>query len=91
MLEDQIEIEVVNKAERAGYEVRKVQWIGRRGAMDRVFFGYGKCIWIEFKAPGKEPEGQQAREVERLRKKYPHIHVCDNVADALAILGVSDG
>ena len=75
MLEDQIEIEVVNKAERAGYEVRKVQWIGRRGAMDRVFFGHGKCIWIEFKAPGKEPKGQQAREVERLRKKLSLIHI----------------
>lgn len=91
MLEEQIEKEVVHKAEMAGYEVRKVQWIGRRGAMDRVFFGHGKCIWIEFKAPGEEPEGQQAREIRRLKKRYPHIHVCDNVADALAILGIGHG
>ena len=91
MLEFQIEREVVAKAEIAGYEVRKVQWIGRRGAMDRVFFGHGKCIWIEFKAPGEEPEGQQAREIRRLKKRYPHIHVCDNVADALNILGIGHG
>jgi len=89
MIEEQIELEVVAKAEMAGYEVRKVQWIGRRGAMDRVFFGHGKCIWIEFKAPGKEPKGQQAREVKRLKKKYSDIHVCDNVADALRILGIA--
>lgn len=91
MIEEQVEKEVVRKAERAGYEVRKVQWIGRRGAMDRVFFGHGKCIWIEFKAPGEKPEGQQAREIEKLQKKYPRIHVCDNVKDALRILGVEDG
>ena len=91
MIEEQVELEVVAKAERAGYEVRKVQWIGRRGAMDRVFFGHGKCIWIEFKAPGEEPEGQQAREIRRLKRCYPHIHVCDNMADALDILEVAHG
>lgn len=83
-----VEGAVVGKAELAGYEVRKVQWIGRRGAADRVFFGHGKCIWIEFKAPGKEPVGQQAREIKKLKKLYPHIHVCDNVADGLRILGI---
>lgn len=87
--ESQVERTVVAKAELAGYEVRKVQWIGRRGAMDRVFFGRSMCIWIEFKAPGEVPEGQQAREVKRLKALYPHIHVCDNVADALRILGIA--
>lgn len=83
-----IENTVVGRAELAGYEVRKVQWAGRRGALDRVFFGRGKCIWIEFKAPGEVPVGQQAREIKKLKRLYPEIHVCDNVDQALKILGI---
>ena len=86
--EYRIEAEVVNRAEAAGFVVRKVSWIGRRGAPDRVFLGGGRCIWIEFKAPGEVPEGQQARELERLKKAYAEVYVCDNVKAALDILGI---
>lgn len=83
-----IEDTVVSKAERARWEVRKVQWNGRRGAMDRVFFGHGRCVWIEFKDPDNELEGQQEREFYRLKTLYPEVYCCSKVSEALAILGI---
>ena len=83
-----VERTVVAKAKMAGYHTRKVAWQNRRGANDHVFFGRGRCVFIEFKAAGEVPVGQQKMELERLRKAYPDIHWCDNVADAMLILGI---
>lgn len=87
--EEVIEKEACSKALKAGWLNRKVQWIGRNGAPDRVFFGHGRCVFIEFKDPTQEPKGQQARELERLKKAYPEVYVCDSVEGALSILGVN--
>lgn len=89
VLEDHIESTVVVAAERAGWMARKVKWIGRRGAADRVFFGHGRCVWIEFKRPGKVPEGQQANEVARMQAAYAEVYVCDDIKKGLAILGIA--
>lgn len=86
--EYEIELPVVAKATKAGWIVRKVQWVGRRGAPDRVFFGHGRCVFIEFKAPGKRPEGQQANEIARLKAVYQEVYVIDNVAAGLRVLGI---
>ena len=75
-------------AERHGWVSRKVAWQGRRGAMDRAFFGRGRCVFIEFKAPGEVPEGQQKREIARLAALYSDIHVVDSIAEACRILGL---
>lgn len=88
-LEVQIETEVCNAAERQGWVHRKLKWIGRDGAPDRVFFGHGRCVFIEFKRPGEVPKGQQAREVKRLRTRYPEVYVCDSIEDAKKILGLT--
>lgn len=87
--EASIENTVAHIAERSGYITRKAQWAGRRGAPDRVFFGRGRCVWIEFKERDEDIEGQQEREIRRLQAAYPHVHVCDNVEDALRILGLA--
>lgn len=89
VLERSIEKTVVRLAERAGWVVRKLEWIGRRGAPDRVFFGFGRCVFIEFKRPGERPTGQQLRELERLAALYPEVHCTDNVEDALQILEIA--
>jgi hypothetical protein len=63
MSEAAIERYLVKRAKEAGGEVRKVQWIGRRGAPDRVVFlpaeqtisgatFYRLPVWVELKAPG---------------------------------------
>lgn len=66
-LERHIEARLVKRVAELGGEVRKVQWIGRRGAPDRLVmlphrpnletpwvFGMqsNQTIWVELKAPG---------------------------------------
>ena len=83
-----VERTVVAKAKMKGWITRKVAWQGRRGAKDHAFFGFGRCVFIEFKAVGKTLVGQQKKEFEKLKAVYPDIHLCDNVRDGLRILGI---
>lgn len=85
-----IERNSVRWAEHHGWVVRKVAWLGRRGAADRVFFGFGRCVWIEFKRPGKTPVGQQAKELQRIREAYPDVHVADSVRDVCRVLKIPE-
>lgn len=65
MIEADIEKYLVGKVKSLGGEVRKVKWIGRNGAPDRLVMLPGvpsevtpmsqwasRTIWIELKAPG---------------------------------------
>ena len=55
--------------EGVGGEVRKVSWVGRRGAPDRLVLLRGKCVWVELKRPSIDrPDPHQAREHERMRR-----------------------
>ena len=87
--EDVIEATVCNKAEAAGWIVRKVQWIGRRKAMDRFFLKGGRIVLIEFKAPGKSPDELQQREIDRFADAGADVHVIDNVRSGLRVLGIA--
>jgi hypothetical protein len=78
--ESQVEDHLVAVAKRCGGVVRKVQWIGRRGAPDRVvFLPNGLLFWIELKRPGKDAEEHQAREHDRLRAFGQFVEVLDTV------------
>jgi hypothetical protein len=87
--EDVIEATVCNKAEAAGWLVRKVSWPGRRAAMDHVFVRDGRTVWIEFKAPGKEPDELQRREIGRFLDAGADVYVIDNVRGGLRVLGLA--
>lgn len=87
-LESAIENPVVAIAERHGWIARKLQWVGRRGGMDRAFFKDGRCVFIEFKRPGKTLIGQQMKEFERIKAAYVDTHWCDSIEEALAILEI---
>lgn len=63
MLERDIEAYLVKRVEALGGEIRKVQWVGRKGAPDRVVMiapgivvhpgpDFGWTVWVELKAPG---------------------------------------
>ena len=64
MLERDVEAYLVKRVEELGGEVRKVKWIGRRGAPDRLVMlpdgrmfavdehGHGRTTWVEVKRPG---------------------------------------
>ena len=86
--ESDIEKYLVKMAKSLGGEVRKVKWIGRRGAPDRIVMMPGRAtmltirkpqtIWIELKAPGVAPEPHQLREHKRMRDMGQHVEVVDS-------------
>lgn len=87
MRESQIERHLVQRVKALGGEVRKVQWIGRRGAPDRLvmlpFQGrdpHQRCtIWVELKAPGVKPEPHQLREHARMFRRGQYVVVIDSI------------
>lgn len=87
-IEDDIETKVVHEAELAGWFVRKLGWVGRTSAPDRLFIKKGRVVFIEFKAPGKDANPTQAKEHDRMRDKGAEVYVCDSIREALAILRV---
>lgn len=87
MRELQIELPVVVRAEAAGYYVRKVSWIGRRSAPDRLFARKDRgTVYIEFKRPGEGATLAQRLEHKRMIAAGIEVHVCDNIDDAMRIL-----
>jgi len=78
-----------------GGEVRKVKWVGRRGAPDRLLLLppiwtegslIAYCAWVELKAPGKKPEPHQEREHKRLRDFWQCVLVIDSIEQIEALL-----
>lgn len=56
----------VRRVKDHGGEVRKVQWIGRRSAPDRLALLPGEAWWVELKREGELPTPAQLREHSRL-------------------------
>lgn len=93
MRESTIEKHLVKRVEELGGEVRKVKWIGRRGAPDRlvmlpamsyhseapVVYHFARTIWVELKAPGEVPEPHQEREHKRMRAMGQRVEVIDSI------------
>jgi hypothetical protein len=80
MRERDIEQYLVKRVKELGGEVRKVKWIGRAHAPDRVLFmPRGRLYWVETKAPGEEPRPGQAREFRRLAVRGHRVHVLDTI------------
>lgn len=64
--EGKIEKALCDRVKALGGEVRKVQWIGRRGAPDRLVLLPGRHVFVELKRLGAVPEAHQSREFSRL-------------------------
>ena len=87
MKESVIEKHLVRRVNELGGEVRKVQWVGHRGAPDRLvmmpvgWFNWlgASCVWVELKAPGVEPEPHQLREHARMRRMGQCVAVIDTI------------
>ena len=102
MRERDVEKYLVKRVKEMGGEVRKVKWIGRNGAPDRVVMLPVKNIpiaegfdcmeirgpvWVELKAPGKKPEAHQLREHARMRKMCQQVQVIDSLEGVDRFLG----
>lgn len=86
MRESTIEKALKDRAKALGGECRKVAWVGRSGAPDRLvmlpfkpFHDTVRAQWVELKAPGKKPEPHQLREHERMRAMGQRVLVIDSL------------
>lgn len=93
MRERDIEAHLVKRVKELGGEVRKVQWVGRLGAPDRlvmlpampyhsgapIVYHYPRTMWVELKAPGAKPRPSQVREHERMRAMGQRVVVIDSI------------
>ena len=86
MRESDVEKHLVKRVKELGGEVRKVQWIGRNGAPDRLvmlppqpFTGQSAVTWVELKAPGQKPRPSHVREHERMRAMGQRVVVTDSI------------
>lgn len=76
--ESDIESYLVERVRDMKGEVRKVKWLGRHGAPDRIVMLPGRTIWVELKAPGEKARPHQVREHERMRRMGQHVVVVDS-------------
>lgn len=69
MRERDVERALIKRVKEAGGAVRKVAWIGRRGAPDRLVLIPGRTpVFVELKAPGGRISRLQSVEHRRLRE-----------------------
>lgn len=85
MRERDIEQYLVSRVKELGGEVRKVNWVGRTGAPDRLVMlppvkaGENSTIWVELKAPGQKPKPHQLREHARMQAMGQRVEVVDSI------------
>ena len=87
MRESTIENCLVQRVKALGGEVRKVKWIGRNSAPDRIVMLPENSFWAELKAPGEKPTKAQSREHERMRKMGQRIEIIDSLVRIEELLG----
>jgi hypothetical protein len=83
--ESVIERALVAAVKAHGGEVRKLRWIGRRAAPDRLVLLNG-VHFVELKRPGKKPTVAQDRELQTLRSHGARAHWVDTIEKAEALI-----
>lgn len=91
--EGKIEAYLRRRVLETGGRIRKLSWIGRRGAPDRLVWWPGPdLVFVEVKAPGKKATKQQEREHDRLRADGFCVLVVDSLEGAeAAVVAVRGG
>lgn len=80
-----IETKVTDWALKNNWLVEKVKF-SSAGYPDRIYFGYGLVVLIEFKRPGLEPEPLQRHRIDELRKHGILATWADTFERAVGIL-----
>jgi hypothetical protein len=92
--ESEIEKYLAKRVRELGGECRKVQWVGRRGAPDRLVMlpadlvrnGATNSVWVELKAPGQKAKPHQLREHDRMRAMGQRVVVIDSLEGVEGLL-----
>ena len=79
MRESKIERTVCRWAKDKGCIVIKQTSAGNRGIPDRLFLRNGKCLFLEFKAPGKKPTKLQLKWMSDLWLNQTPAFACDDI------------
>lgn len=90
MRESKIETHLVQCVKALGGEVRKVKWIGRNSAPDRIVMLPHLTFWAELKATGEKPTAAQIREHARMRKMGQQIEIIDSIERIEELLNAND-
>ena len=85
--ERDIERALVKRVKAAGGDVRKMMWVGRRGAPDRLVMLPGRNILVELKAPGGRLSRLQEVEHKRLRAAGFDVRVVWKLEQIDEVLG----
>jgi len=79
VLEREVEAHLCKRVRELGGEVRKVVWVGRHSAPDRIAMLPALTIWVELKRPGAKANPAQLREHERMRSFGQNVVVIDSI------------
>lgn len=91
-LESDEENDAVVWAENNGWQARKLQYVGRRGCPDRLFYGYGVFVLIEMKRPSARRKSNggldatQVQEFKRFKDASLVVPVCYTSHEVIAHL-----
>ena len=78
--ERKLEAQLVKLARREGWLCRKLRWIGRNGAPDRLVISpTGQVRFLELKSPGKKSSAVQLIEHRELVRFHQLVHVVDDI------------
>ncbi len=77
---------MTSQLSKIGISTRKVKWIGRDGAPDRLILANGG-IWVELKAPGEKPRANQKIELEALAKAGMTAYCIDSIQQIDELIG----
>ena len=91
-IEANVEKPICTWAEEDGWEVRKLKYVAKNGAPDRMFYRAGRVVFIEFKRPGKTAKDHrstlQKREGERMLKAGIEYYMINSLAEGIRVLGL---
>ena len=76
MRESKIEDYLCDRVKKVKGQTRKVQWVGRNSAPDRIVFLKG-AHFVEVKATGEVPRPDQVREHKRMKKQGVKVWIID--------------
>ena len=87
MLEKTIERAVCKAAKAAGWLCFKFTSPGNVGVPDRLFIKDGRHIFIEFKAPGRQPRKIQIAVINKMIATGAEVYIVDDIQEGKEILG----